>query len=480
MHTKEALPSIMPRIGVITFGDSRDHEWEKVFQGLTEPRHRALVQALDGLPAEIVSLPEVARSRSDIDRQVETLRRQDIDVFVAHTPAWTTPNLVVHGVQQMDMFTLVLGNRDPGTHGSVGLFAASGALKQIGFRHYAIRTDYETAALQAKVLPRARAAMVKKRLKGSVFGYFGGRSIGIDTGQFDAMQWRKQFGVDLEHIDQVEIVRRAEFVDPERIERMRTWLERESSGVVYDESKLTREKLDFQLGCYIATKDIVAELGLDFTAIKCMPELSSHYVPQCMSAAFLPDTYDGEEGAKDGIVMACEADADGALTQQILKLVSGGKPTFFADTSHIDDERRTLYCVNCGGMCAWFAGRSENAADNLKHIAIRQSIRPGGAGITYFVAAPGPMQLARLYRHDGHYRMAIITTEAFSPDQAVLDEFIAARGTHQLPTLFARIGFDVSDFLNEYGSNHISGVAGSYQEELLAVCELFDIEPVVF
>lgn len=480
MHSKETHSPIMPRIGVITFGDSRDHEWKKVFQGHTEPRHRALVTALKGLQAEIISLPEVARSRDQINSQAETLRRQDIDLFIAHTPAWTTPNLVVHGVQQMDMYTLVLGNRDPGTHGSVGLFAASGALKQIGFRHYTMRTDYDTAAMQSVIMPRARAAMVQKRLKGSVFGYFGGRSIGIDTGQFDAMQWRTRFGVDMEHIDQVEIVRRAELVDPARIERMRLWLEQNAGDIAYDQDKLTREKLDFQLGCYIATKDIIAELGLDFTAVKCMPELSSHYVPQCMTAAFLPDTFDGEEGPKEGIVMACEADADGALTQQILKLVSGGKPTFFADTSHIDEERRTLYCVNCGGMCAWYAGRSDTAADNLKQIAIRPSIRPGGAGITYFVAAPGPMQLARLYRHGGRYRMAIITTEAFSPDQSVIEEFIQARGTHQLPTLFARIGFDVAEFVNEYASNHISGVAGSYQEELLAVCDLLDIEPVVF
>ena len=28
-----------PRVGLMTFGDARDHEWAKLFQGLTEPRH---------------------------------------------------------------------------------------------------------------------------------------------------------------------------------------------------------------------------------------------------------------------------------------------------------------------------------------------------------------------------------------------------------------------------------------------------------
>ena len=28
-----------PKIGLITFGDNRQHEWEHVFKKMTEPRH---------------------------------------------------------------------------------------------------------------------------------------------------------------------------------------------------------------------------------------------------------------------------------------------------------------------------------------------------------------------------------------------------------------------------------------------------------
>ena len=67
-----------------------------------------------------------------------------------------------------------------------------------------------------KMLPYFRAASVKARLRGRVMGLFGGRSLGIDTGTFDPMQWRAQFGVDVDHIDQLEIVRRADLVDVDR------------------------------------------------------------------------------------------------------------------------------------------------------------------------------------------------------------------------------------------------------------------------
>jgi L-fucose isomerase len=131
-------------------------------------------------------------------------------------------------------------------------------------------------------------------------------------------------------------------------------------------------------------------------------------------------------------------------------------------------------------MCAWYAARSDNPSENMKAITIRQSVRPGGAGITYFNAAPGPMQLARLYRKNGKYLMAIIPCKAVTPDRKLLDDFVKARGPHQLPALFAEVDFDLDDFVSRYGSNHISGVAGYYEHELVELCNILGIEPVVF
>lgn len=469
-----------PSAACITFGDHRNNEWEKVFSAMTVPRHKQLVCELRKLPMEVLSFDEPARTRDEINRQADELKRRGAEVLIAHTPCWTSPNLVVHGVQRMDLPTVLLGNREPGTHGCVGLFGAGGALGQIGYPHKRVRTDYHAHLLSANIMPYIAAASVKQRLKGSVFGYFGGRSIGIDTSQFDPMQWRREFGVDSEHIDQVEIIRLAGTMDPNRVSKFRIWLEQHSKGVNYTGDKLTREKLDFQIACYLATKTLIADHNLDFVAVKCMPELSNSYVPQCMTAAFLPDIFDGDEGNKEGTAMACEADADGALTQQILKIISGGSPTLFADVSHIDEDRSMIYCVNCGGLCAWYACRHACGNENLKAIQINQSVRPGGGGITNFFAASGPMQLARLYRKHGKYSMAIIPCEAVDPTPEMIDEFVQARGPHQLPAMFAKVSIDFSAFTEEFGSNHISAVAGTYHDELIETCRLLGIEPVVF
>jgi len=466
------------QVALMTFGDAREHEWNNLFKGLTEPRHQQLAEALSTLPIKLLSFEKVARSREEINQQVDELKAAGATAFIVHIPCWTSPNLVVHGVQRMDLPTALVSNRHPGTHGTVGLLGAGGALDQIGYTHIRVREKIGAPEMATKLLPFIRAASAVSQLKGQVFGMFGGRSLGIDTGSIDPMQWRKQFGVDVEHIDQLEIIRRAELIGEEPEEKIVTWLEERSASVDYNDTKLTREKLGFQSRCYLATRQIIDEFDLDFVAIKCMPDLTNHYIPQCISAALLPGNFD-HDGTQKPVPMACEADGDGALTMQILNLVTGGSPTLFGDLSYLDEENATIYIPNCGAMCSWFAGRSAQPDENMARIDLRPSFRPAGGATVYFKAAPGPVTLARLSRRDGKYIMTIFRGEAIDPSPGAYGEFVKARGSHQLPTMFVKVNLNFDELINAFGSNHISGVAGTCVDELVHVCRMLDIEPIV-
>lgn len=468
-----------PKVGLITFGDERAHEWEKLFRGLTEPRHQEALAYLRTLPIELHASPQVARTRAEIDAQVAALRAADVEALVAHIPCWTAPNLVVRGIQQLNVPTVLVSNKSMATHGTVGLLGAAGALAQIGYPHLRIREEFASGKVGEKALPFFRAATTARRLRGKVFGLFGGRSLGIDTGTFDPMQWRAQFGVDVEHIDQLEIIRRAEQISAAEANAMVEWLTRNVKHIGYNDHSLTPDKLAFQARCYLATRQIIADKGLDFAAIKCMPDLTNHYAPQCLSAALLPSPHDAA-GTKEVFAFACEADGDGALTMEILKHVSGGTPVFFGDLSYLNEETRTLYLPNCGGACAWYAARSDDPAENLHQIELRPAMRPSGGAITYFRAAPGAMTLARLYRQKGAYVMAIIPGEAVTPSPAEYDAFVQARGRHQLPTAFVRVHTDFDALIQDFGANHITGVAGLWVDELKWVCQLLNITPRVF
>ena len=467
-----------PKFGLITFGDAREHEWNKLFRDLTEPRHKNIIKYFSDLPVELYFQEEVARTQNQIDAQVDQLRSAGVTAFIAHLPCWTAPNLVVRGVQRMNLPTVLVSNRDPGTHGTVGLLGAGGALDQIGYSHLRVREDFDTPVLGNKVLPFVRAASAVAQLRGQVFGMFGGRSLGIDTGTIDPMQWRRQFGVDVEHIDQLEIIRRADLIEQEQTEKMVTWLEEKVGSVDYDGVKLTSEKLGFQSRCYLATRQIINNLNLNFVAIKCMPDLTNHYVPQCISAALLPGPYDAD-GEQVPIPMSCEADGDGALTMQILSLVSGGQPTLFGDLSYLDEKNLTIYIPNCGAICSWYAGRSSKPEENLSKVQLRPSFRPGGGATVYFKAAPGPVTLARLSRRAGEYVMIVFTGEAIEPSPEAYQEFVQARGSHQLPTMFVHANLNFDQLVDVFGSNHISGVAGEYVNELVHFCQLLDIRSIV-
>ena len=75
--------------------------------------------------------------------------------------------------------------------------------------------------------------------------------------------------------------------------------------------------------------------------------------------------------------------------------------------------------------------------------------------------------------------MAIIPGEVVNLSAGDQAEFIRQRGKHQLPTAFVQASADLDHLVDEFGSNHISGVAGSWVRELEVLCEMLGIEAVV-
>jgi L-fucose isomerase-like protein len=86
---------------------------------------------------------------------------------------------------------------------------------------------------------------------------------------------------------------------------------------------LTALAVERQVRSYLATRRLAAEHGFDFVGVKCQPEMSDGYVTQCVAHLLCNGTEDAD-GAQPILVHACESDLDGALTMQILHLLSGG------------------------------------------------------------------------------------------------------------------------------------------------------------
>jgi len=423
--------------------------------------------AISGDGTEVVEAGPVD-SHFDTVNAVRKILRHEIHAFVIHIPGWTHPSFTAlaarmahaRGVPVLLWASLALS----------GPSASKGAIDEMGIP---VRILYGTPADELTVTRTRqflRAAHTFKSLEGSRFGMLGGRSMGVNTGAVDPSEWLRLFGIDADHTDQLEIVRRAEKLDSEIVGTYVRWLQDSFGRVVYDQRRVTDETVERAVRSYLATREIIEEKGYEFIALKCQPELSDGFVNQCLSHALLNDPYDAE-GSKEPICCSCEADGNGALTMHILKHLSGGKPVLFADVITFDDEQNALICQNCGGAPTWFADANAEGAAKLKSVDVVPNVQgqAGGPALNYYGAPVSTITWARLARRSGSYFMQIVKGELVEVSE-MFRHFLM-----KWPTVAVRIDEDVRTFMETCPSQHIQLVAADVADELEEFCRIAGI-----
>jgi len=423
---------------------------------------------------ELLQMPKAeVRSKADLLANIAALGGMTADAVLLHVPIFTAPAMVAHTASLLDRPMALVGNESLDSLSLLALLASAGAIDQIGIPYKRIPGDLADEDNKVELVAYLRAATAASRIKGMTFGALGGRSLGISTGTADPALWERTFGVDIEHVDQYEIVRRAEKIDEEELVKYRTWLTLNLAGIDFNDRLFTPAQLDRQIRSYVATKAIVRDYELDFVGVKCQPEMSNGYALQCLSVSLLNDPYDAD-GPKQPVACSCEADHDGALTMQVLKLLSGGEPTSLNDIASVSQNDMIL--ANCGAMATWFAGQSNDPAENLGRVRmVPHSFGEAGGGAMQFVCCDGPVTLARLCRKGDRYWMGVVTGESEHRDRNEVSESLAPR-----PLLLARIRIDKRSFLGSFRSNHILAVRGNYARELAEFCKLLGIEYQTF
>jgi L-fucose isomerase len=467
----------MAKLGILTFSDGRPYAHEPQIAELLSFQER-LRHQLSQIGHKVVT-GNLIHSNTSAREEAERLAREGVEATIFNYAVWAFPQFTVVASRFAPSPWLLFGQINPAKPGMVAVLAASGALDQLGAVYTRIFGAIEDPQILQAVDRWARAAHATKALQGETYGLIGGRSIGINTAVANTDQWAQHFGVDVEHIDQWEIVRRAQAVDQEKTREARRWLEEKVRRIHYDGVQLTPEKLERQIAAYYSLKELIAEKELNFLGIKAQPELTEHFVTMDLPEAFLNDPYDWD-GPHDPIVCATEADMDGALTMELLKHL-GQMPVLFADVRHYLAEEDLFDLVNSGQHPTFYAARSLEADANLAHVELHPQgfyFPAGGASVVH-VAAPGPITLARLSRFRGEYRMHILLAELVRlPHQR--EEQIVQEVQPNWPHAFAKFPVSAEEFLQNFPTNHIHGIPGDHVEELLHVCRNLNIQPIHF
>ena len=464
----------MALVGILTMSDGREGVHRDV-EKFARDVEGEIASALEKAGHEVVRAPELVWTNELATSQARLIADDRPDLTIFNIPVWAFPHFTMLAAREALGPLLLFSNINPEQPGMVGMLAAAGALDQIGHTYSRAWGDISDQTVAARVETQVRAATAVSSLKGSTFGRIGGRPMGMYTAVSNTDQWMEKFGVDVEEIDQWELVRRSEKVEESRVRAAREWLEEHAAGVHYDGDRLTPELLERQIRSYYAMRELIEEWNLDFSGIKAQPELTDNFATMDVTEAFLNDPYDWE-GAKETHICATESDMDAALTMQVLKSLSG-TPVLFADVRHYHSDRGVWDLVNSGQHATWFAARSEDPVENMRHVHLYPEVFffPAGGASIHHLAAEGDFTFARLTRLDGRYRMHVLRGSFERYDEET-NEDLMQQSTYEWPHAFARMDASADEFLSRYGSNHIHAVPGDYVEELRIVCKLLDID----
>ena len=460
-----------PVLGVLGFSDG-DPEVHLQLKGIVQAQVDAIVDALraDGRIDVLVTDTQV-NSVQSAKHLAEEMKKKNVDATLFSYGVFAFPNFSAIAAQNGKGPFLLAANLNPDWPGMVAMLAAGGALHHLGIDHFRVAGDVQQPDVLEQIVTFARCAMVVNSLNGMKYGLFGGRSLGMYSSTVSMQDWQKLFGIDVEHIDQSEIVREAENIPEEEVEKAFRWLTQNVGKIAYNGTTFTPEKLKTQIRHYQATKKLIDENQLDFIGVKCHYEMSRHYCTECLSAAFLNDPYDWD-GPKPTCVCACEADSDAALTMEILKLLTDD-PVIFMDVRHYDAENDLMVFCNCGSQSTYYAAASDDYKENLAKVTLYPAldIYAGGGCHVNMQTKPGKATIARLCRSEGKYRMVIIPCEFVS--MPVEKE---AETTKEWPHVFAKLPFDHQIFLNNFDANHCHAVYGNHVDELKMICKMLHIE----
>lgn len=460
-----------PRIGVLGFSDGEPSVHEQL-KDIVQAQFDAIVSELER-SGEV----EVVRGEKLID-SVEAAKEEslkmiskDVDGTIFSYGVFAFPNFSAIAAKNGKGPFLLAANLNPDWPGMVAMLAAGGALHHLGIEHYRVAGDVKDKDVLSKILTFAKCAKVVSSLNGQKYGLVGGRSLGMYSATISMQDWQDKFGIDVDHVDQSEIVRLAETIPQAQVDKAYQWLNENIGKINYDNNRLTEEKLKTQIRHYEATKKIIEKNNFDFVGVKCHYEMSRNYCTQCLSAAFINDPYDWD-GSKEPMVFSCEADGDGALTMQILKLLTGD-PVIFMDVRHYDKEYNVMVFCNCGSQSTWYAGKSSDPKVNLKNVTLNPclEIYSGGGAHVNCMTKAGTATIARLNRTKGEYRMTIIPAEFVE-----LPKEKMAETTIEWPHVFAKLPFDHKIFLDKFDANHCHAVYGDHVEELKMICKMLNIE----
>jgi len=407
---------------------------------------------------ETVSTEGLITDRSQADELAAFFIKGNIDCLLFHHITFSLGSIVPAMIKKVDVPVIFWSMPEPPMEGgriSSNSFCASNmnahTLWKMGRKYaYVYGNDKEA---ENEMESQFKSLQCVKSLKSTRIGLLGNRVPGFYTSNYNELKMMETFGIEVEHVDLLELVAMARNADSDlpaavnEIKRMSRINANVSETEIEQEARL-----------YSAFKVIREKYNLDACAVKCWPELPEFYgIAPCSAMGML---------SGNGIICGCEGDIYGTMTMIVQNLLTGAPP-FFCDLISLDYKENEAIAWHCG------AASPSLKADNQNYALCKHSVVDGGdkKGVTgEFPLKPGRVTLARFSEdRNGGYRLFLAGGQAVETGRLIKGNPVKIKFDAPLK--------DITDTIIENGfEHHYSLVYADIGKELLNICKWLDVK----
>jgi L-fucose isomerase len=431
---------------------------------------------------------------------MKVIRKAEGERFINFMGGWAYPDFSVSPMWQLprEVPKLMLGSAIPDFPGAVGLLASVGGTEHVGIRtdrlfieNFEDHTGYKEAIaafltdgkydfplpqpidVEIDDTHRSKARAVITKLKGSIYGAVGPRSMQMWNKISDA-DFLRYFGISREGFDGLRLLKMAEKIPDSRAEAALNFLLEKGMDIRLGSdplTELTKDMVLFQMKVYFALLALKDQFGLDFIGVQDQLDWVEHYPATDLALGLLNNRLRPESDGET-VVTATEADDGAAITMQVMKCLSEGDPVGFNDLRYWKSDEGLYWFVNSGALAPYFAWGSHDSLEGAW--SERQTymyFNSGGGTSSVVVRVPGVVTWARFSYRDQQLYLCAGRGKTDVPTEEQWRER-SANCNPDWPHWYLRLCGKIEWRIN---SNHPVTALGDHLSELKAIAEELNI-----
>lgn len=430
--------------------------------GISLPDERTDI-ALDALTRARAALIEIgfdeageaglALGENEVLARVQAFAAAEVGMIVYLLGTWLEAPMVVNAIERHpEISTVIWAIPSLPSFSLVAAGVIKGALDDMGRTYGFIYGDPSDAETRRQLQDYLSACAAVRALRRARLGVLGGRSLGMYTSTVDELGYKAIFGTEIEHVDQLRLVKYAQETPAAEVKQCLEELRGK-----YRSFAAPAATLDKSVRLLLALSRLAAEERFDFLAVKCLGEVINYYGSCCLAISLLNDR---------GVVTACQADIPAAFAMKLLSDLSGGACAF-ADLVHVDRQSGLARLVNCGTMPTSLAADPHAVSWGWQY----EYMGKERGATPVFSCHSGPASICCLARVRGQMTLQVAIGRV---EEHPLEDLAEVRDIW--PQAFVRIDGDPEALVRSLRSNHVIMAYGDLRSKLQHACDIWGIE----